>query len=307
MRKIPTISTIAILDLNVDGTGAVYGRPSHSPSLPRPLATIRPVTDTRRVRSLLTGIGLVILALIALIMYMRSVEPIEVVGTLLFLPVFLGLMFWGFPGGVVLGLAAAVGYAVLRYPAMDAIGTGRFIGLVLGRGAGYLAFGSVGGWAVGQLRASMEKLDLYDQIDDATGMLNARALFQTIDMEQSRALRYKTLFSVSVVEVPSAAFDSLGRRKRAALLKELGRNVSDGIRGADRAGHGIETGRHLLVVVLPNTGSEGARVFTTTLVGKLEEWLTKRGLASLELADSWLTFPEDELDPLKTRLRAIES
>ena len=265
------------------------------------------MTDVRRVRTLLTGIGLVILALIALIMYVRSVEPIEVVGTLLFIPVFLGLMFWGFPGGVILGLAAAVGYAVLRYPAMDAIGTGRFIGLVLGRGAGYLAFGGIGGWAVSQLRTSMEKLDLYDQIDDATGMLNARALLQAIDMEQSRALRYKTLFSVSVVEMPSVVFESLGRRKRQAVLKELGRNVSDGIRGADRAGHGVEADRHLLVVVLPNTGREGARVFTTTLASKLEEWLTKHGLRAFELADSWVTFPEDDLDPLKARLKEVES
>jgi len=307
MRKIPTIRTIAILDLSVDGTGAVYDRPVHSPSLPCPLATIRAVTDARRVRALLTGIGLVILALIALIMYVRSVEPIEVVGTLLFIPVFLGLMFWGFPGGVALGLAAAVGYAVLRYPAMDAIGTGRFIGLVLGRGAGYLAFGGIGGWAVSQLRASIEKLDLYDQIDDATGMLNARAVVQAIDMEQSRALRYRTLFSVSLVEIPDAAFESLRRRRRATILKELGRNVSDGIRGADRAGHGIESDRHLLITVLPETGREGARVFSATLVGKLGEWMEKHGFGPVDLANSSVTFPEDDLEQLKTRLRAIES
>ncbi|MFZ0492044.1 MAG: hypothetical protein WAM81_02470 [Acidimicrobiia bacterium] len=264
------------------------------------------MTD-RRARSLLTGIGLVILALIALIMYERSVEPIEVVGTLLFLPVFLGLMFWGLPGGVILGLAAAVGYAVLRYPAIDAIGAGRFIGLVLGRGAGYLAFGGVGGWAASQLRASMEKLDLYDQIDDATGMLNIRAILQAIDMEQSRSKRYRTMFSVSLVEMPGAAFESVKRRRRATVLKELGRNLSDGIRAADRAGHGIESDRHLLIIALPETGREGASVFSATLVRKLEEWMTNHGFRPVELASSSVTFPEEDLEQLKTRLRAIGS
>jgi hypothetical protein len=265
------------------------------------------VTDTRRVRALLTGIGLVILALTALILYVRSVEPIEVVATLLFMPVFLGLMFWGFPGGVILGIAAAVGYAVLRLPALDAIGTGRFIGLALGRGAGYLAFGGIGGWAVSQIRASMEKLDLYDQIDDATGLLNIRAILQAIDMEQSRSQRYRTLFSVSLVQMPGAAFESLGRRRRATALKDLGRSVSGGIRGADRAGYGVESDRHLLLVVLPETGREGAQVFSATLVRKLGEWMTNHGIAPVELAGSSVTFPEDDLEQLKTRLRAIGS
>jgi len=307
MRKIPTISTIAIRDLNVDGTEAVYDPAHHSPSVPHPVANLPPVTDARRVRALLTGIGLVILALTALIMYVRSVEPVEVIGTMLFIPVFLGLMFWGFPGGVLLGIAAAIGYAVLRLPAMDAIGTGRYVGLALGRGAGYLAFGGIGGWAVSQLRASMEKLDLYDQIDDATGMLNVRAILQAIDMEQSRSQRYRTLFSVASVDFPLAALEAFGRRKRAALLKELGRNVSDGIRGADRAGHGVESDRHLLMVVLPETGKEGARVFSGTLVGKLEEWMRNRGIGRTDLASSHVTFPEDDLERLKTRLRAIEN
>jgi len=306
IRNTPTISTIAIRDLNVDGTVAVYGPPHHSPSLHQPIANLPPVTDARRVRALLTGIGLVILALTALIMYVRSIEPIEVVGTMLFIPVFLGLMFWGFPGGVLLGIAAAIGYAVLRLPAMDAIGTGRYVGLVLGRGAGYLAFGGIGGWAVSQLRASMEKLDLYDQIDDATGMLNIRAILQAIDMEQSRSQRYRTLFSVATVEIPSAVFERFGRRRRTTILKELGRNVSDGTRGADRCGHGIDSDTHLLMIVLPETGKEGARVFTGTLVRRLNEWMNDRGIDRTGLAGASVTFPEDDLEPLKRRLESLE-
>jgi hypothetical protein len=253
------------------------------------------------------GIGLVILALIALIMYARSVDPIEVVGTLLFIPVFLGLMFWGFPGGVMLGIAAAAGYAALRSPAIAAVGAGRFIGLILGRAAGYVAFGGIGGWAAEQLRASMDKLDLYDQIDDATGMLNVRAILEAIDMERSRAVRYEKVFSVSIAEIPSSLFDHLRRRRRIAVFKDLGRYVSSGIRGADRAGHVVESDRHVLVVVLPETGGEGARSFTQSLTAKLDEWLQARGLRADAITGFSATFPDDDIDDVEARLRVLQT
>ncbi len=259
--------------------------------------------NARRLRVLLTGIGLVLLALIALIMYARSVDPVEVVGTLLFIPVFLGLMFWGLPGGVVLGIGAAVAYGVLRYPALDAMGAGRFVGLILGRAAGYLAFGGIGGWAVSQLRASVEKLELYDQIDDSTGMLNARALVEGIDMERSRSLRYKTVFSVVTVEIPSSAFEMLRSKRRDSLLRELGHMVSSGIRGADKAGHVVEGNRHLLTVVLPETGIEGSRSFRGTLVERVQEWMSDRGLGSHTLDSSAVTFPDQDVEPTLARLR----
>ena len=41
--------------------------------------------------------------------------------------------------------------------------------LIIGRGIGYLGFGALGGWAAQQLERSLEKLDLYDQVDDQTG------------------------------------------------------------------------------------------------------------------------------------------
>jgi GGDEF domain-containing protein len=263
------------------------------------------VTDVPRARVLLTGVGLIVLSLVALIMYVRSVDPIEVVGTLFFIPVFLGLMFWGLRGGVVLGIVAGAAYAALRSPAIAAVGAGRFVGLILGRGAGYLAFGAIGGWAADQLRASIDKLGLYDQIDDATGLLNARATLQVVDMERSRAHRYEKVFSVVLVEIPVSVFDRLRRRRHDTILKEFGRDLSAGIRGADRAGHALESDLHLIVVVLPETGNEGARAFGTTLRHKLDEWLSTRGIRAARVSASTLTYPDDGLDGLETRLRAL--
>lgn len=259
----------------------------------------------RRVRILLTGVGLIVLSLVALIMYVRSVDPIEVVGTLLFIPVFLGLMFWGLRGGVIVGLVAAVSYAAIRSPAIAAVGAGRFTGLILGRAAGYLAFGAVGGWAADQLRSSIDKLGLYDQIDDATGLLNARAIVQAIDMERSRARRYEKIFSVVLVEIPSAIFDAMHRRKRATVLKDIGRDLAASIRAADRCGHALESDRHLIAVILPETGHEGAQTFSNTLQLRMAEGLQKRGVTSDGIVGRSVTYPDEAVDGVEVRFRAI--
>src|SRR5258708_7740944 len=125
-------------------------------------------------RRLIVAAGLLVLALLAGVMYARRVETVEVVAVLLFVPVFLALLKWNVPGGVVSAVAAGAVYVALGWPAIHAVGFGSFSGLVVSRVSGLLAFGLVGGWANSTLRTSLTKLDLYDQIDDATGLFNAR-------------------------------------------------------------------------------------------------------------------------------------
>ena len=163
----------------------------------------------------------------------------------------------------------------------------------------------MGGWAADQLRASIDKLGLYDQIDDATGMLNARAVLETIDMERSRARRYEKIFSVVLIEIPSLVFEPLRRGKRSAVLKEIGRNLAASIRAADRCGHALEEDRHLITVVLPETGREGARSFSDTLQLRLTEDLRDRGVSPDDIVGSSVTFPDDAVDGIEARLRTI--
>lgn len=293
MRDLSIVGTSPVFQRSIrcQGFGA-FGRYYRRMDLP-------PVSY-RRTRLLLTGVGLIILALIALVMYVRRVDAIEVLGTLFFLPVFLGAMFWGWRGGVVLGLLSAAGYAALRYPAIAAVGPGRFAGLVLGRSAGYLLFGGIGGWAADQLRASIGKLDLYDQIDDATGLLNARALLESIDMERSRADRYEKVFSVAWLEF---TFPSKARRRAAGALKDLGRDLSRSIRGADRAGHAADAGGDLVVVVLPETGEAGAAAFLANLRSRAAETFARASIEPVTLGGSTVTYPGGDLETLDVRLR----
>lgn len=250
-----------------------------------------------RARRLTLGAGLGVLLVTAALMYLRRVDSVEVLATLLFVPVFVGLLFWRVAGGALLGLAAAAAYAALRYPAIEAIGADRFAGLVLGRGAAYLAFGVIGGWASRELESSVRKLELYDHIDDTTGLFNARFFVAEIDVETSRAHRYQTLFSVAVVDAPAAPFRDLPPKRRAAVLRELGRTLATSVRTVDRAVHGEDGRTHRLAVILPETGPEGARIFVDRLAERVAAFLSSRGVAVEPgaLSRSVATFPgEDE-------------
>lgn len=260
-------------------------------------------------RRLVLVAGLAVLLLVAGVMYARRVDTIEVVAVLLFIPVFLAFTFAHMIGGVAAGLLATVVYAVLRNPAIDAVGGGRFASILAGRGIGFVAFGLLGGWASRHLETSLEKLDLYDQVDDETGLFNARFFVQATDLEVARAGRYKTFFSVCMVEVPAGPVDLLPRRRRTALLRDLGAQLEAAVRSVDRAVHARDGSVHRLAVICPETGPEGARVFSDRLAERVAGLVRGRGVAlPTELVAVFCTFPGDEerLASLREQFGAID-
>jgi GGDEF domain-containing protein len=247
------------------------------------------------VRRLLLAAGLIGLALIAGLGYARGVDRLEVTATVLFIPVFVALFLWGIKGGLGAGVLAAVAYATLRYPAIQVVGFNRFVGLILSRTLAYIAFGAIGGWAASQLESSLDKLELYDQVDDETKLSNARFFLENTDMEMSRSQRYQTIFSVGTVDVPRSALDALSSRQQRSVLRDLGGLLSSSIRTVDSAVHAKDDVRHRFTVILPETGSEGARTFTERLALKLAEQLRRRNVPlEDDLAFSSITFPGDE-------------
>ncbi len=294
IRNTPISEKSATLDRSIDGMmGVSLGRIGYPGA-----------------RRLLLALGVLILGLIAGVMYVRRVETVEVIGTLLFIPVFIALVLWGVRGGTAAALLAAGAYAAFRYPAIEAVGADRFIPLIVSRGVAYLAFGVVGGWAARQLEASLEKLELYDQVDDESGLFNAGFFVQDTDLEVSRSKRYQTIFSVALVDVPGAALEGRSRRDRGRALREVGRLLTDSVRTVDRAVHAFDGARHRIAVILPETAKEGASIFVDRLAGNLTEQLVARGaqLQDGELARKAITFPGDdgELETLREEFAAID-
>jgi GGDEF domain-containing protein len=245
-------------------------------------------------RRLLLAGGLLVLLVTAGVMYARRVDTVEVVAVLLFIPVFLAFTYWRIVGGLVGGVLASLVYLFLRLDAIDQVGLNVFRGHLLSRTIAYLSFGLLGGWAASQVEDSLSKLDLYDQIDDATGLFNARFLVQDIDLERARSTRYQTLFSLVLVDVPGAAFGAMSRRQRAAALKGLGKILRESVRTVDRVVHSFDGTRHRLAVVLPETGREGAAIFATRLVDWVTDYLRQRNAATDGVTHVAHTFPDEE-------------
>jgi len=264
----------------------------------------------RKARLLLATVGLVVLAVLAAILFVRRVDGVEVGATLLFLPILLGLVFFHAKGGFAAAVVASVAYALLRQPAIDAIGFDRFAGLIASRTVAYLVFGTIGGWAMQTLQLSLDKLDIYDQIDDDTGLFNARFFVQDSDLEVARSRRYKTLFTVATVRFPTEALTGLGGRKAKAALRELGRQVGESVRTVDRVAHADEGGQHSFVAVLPETAVEGGRIFGERFADRVHEFLVERGCAldRSAVALSLITVPgdDDALQELRRRMAAID-
>ncbi len=238
-----------------------------------------------RSRTLVLTTGLVVLLVVATTMFVRRVDPVEVVATLLFLPVFVVFLIGGVRWGVVAGLTAALAYVLLRVPSIEAVGIERFAGLIATRTIGFIAFGAIGGWAGEQLRASVTKLELYDHIDDETSLHNSRAVIEAIDLEKSRANRYHEVFSVVSYRMELTGHD---RRERAALMKRLGATIERGKRAVDAAMHARDGKADVIVVILPATGNEGAHTFAAKLAGVLTTLVGE----TVELDATVITFPD---------------
>ncbi len=262
-----------------------------------------------RARLLLVVGGMGILAVLVAVLLIRSVDEIEVIATLLFVPIFLALMFFGLPGGVAGAVVATIVYIVLRQDAIDAVGWGEFSGLVIGRSLSYFLFGIVGGWASKTLELSLDKLDLYDQIDDQTGIYNARFLLQDVELERARCERYKTVFSVAFVEFPADALGPLRPRRRRTVLRELGHKVQEGVRTVDRVAHGTDGRVHRIAAVLPETATEGAAVFQSRFVVSLQQFFATNDVPDIAVTGAICTIPGDD-DALAAQLEhwaAIDS
>src|SRR5436305_15217703 len=111
------------------GTGAATARP------PRGLSY-------NQVRILMLLGGLALLGITAAVNYVRRVETAEVAAILFFIPIFIAFVFWDWKGGLIAAALAPAAYVILRQPAIDAIGAGRFTGLIFSRAVAFFAFGA---------------------------------------------------------------------------------------------------------------------------------------------------------------------
>jgi GGDEF domain-containing protein len=256
-----------------------------------------------RARALLLLSGLILIALVGLVAISRGVDRIEVLATLFFIPVFVGFLFFGIRGGLAMGVMASLGYLALRLATIELIGFEALSGQLAARVLGYLGFGLGGGWASQQIKKALDKLEAQDDIDDETGLGNARALVAAADVERARADRYQKVFSVALADLKDPKWVDLPIRRQRSAVRALGERVRKAVRSTDHVSHARQGEHHLFGIVLPETGPEGARIATENLRALLTE---QAGEASgVRLATA--TYPGEGLAPIVDVFRQIDS
>lgn len=244
--------------------------------------------DWDRARGVLLATGVALIGLIALTAFVRDVDRVEIVATLMYAPILAGLLSFGLFGGLALGLAAAGVYIGLRLPAIDLVGLTPIAGTIISRVVGFVAFGTLGGWAADQLRIALDRYELIDEIDQDSGLGNGRSVVNSLAREASRAKRYANPFSVV-----TCAFDDLDTDRRSrAKLRELGAKVAVSVRASDHAAHVRTDDGHKIILVLPETAAEGAVVVAENLDALVS------GVTGRHVTTEVMTDTGDETDPM---------
>lgn len=264
----------------------------------------------KQARWIVLGFGSALIAAVALSAFLRGADPVEVVAIVLFLPVLVALAFWRSKGGVAAAIVMSLVYIVLRFTTLpEGLEASEFVGSVLVRVLLYVGLGLFGGWANEMLEHALHKLELYDEIDDLTGVGNARAFLALTDREAARARRYNTIFSVGVIEIDRPLFASMGEREAGRTLRRFAQTLESSVRTTDAVIRVPFEEREDLAVILPETGEQGASVFTENLLRRAREEFRGEGLPAENglLRVRHLTLPGDdeELTAYEADVRAV--
>lgn len=284
---------------------------SKHPELPGEAASGGPVETLtyRQARLVVLGFGGALISGAALAAYLRGADLVEVGAVLLFLPVLVGLTLDNVRGGTVAAVLAAAVYGVVRFRTLGGLPIQEFVGTAVVRVLLYIGLGVFGGWANSMLEHALVKLELYDEVDDDTGVGNARALVSALEREIARADRYGTALSVALLQVDRLALEAAGRKGGVHALRRLCTAVESSVRTTDLVHRIPFPDAEVVVVVLTDTGRTGARQLLQRLVDGAREVFDRleAGVTAADLHGDVLAHPGDAaaLDELRERAAAV--
>lgn len=228
-------------------------------------------------RLLLLVLGLALSIGQALLAWERGAAPLEVLAPILYIPVFAGAVAWLVPGGIAGASLSSVIYGVLLLDSTREVGSALFVGLLVNRVATFFAYGFIVAMGAGYLENRLRKLELHDQVDDATDLYNSAFFLEDTGLELARSNRYRTIFSVAELTVERDAFRGLSKRRYRRALRALSARIRRAARTVDRTARLDEHTRDRILVVLPETDARGAAVFAGRLEAAARDTLAEAG------------------------------
>lgn len=149
-----------------------------------------------------------------------------------------------------------------------------------------------------QLRKANEKLKALVEIDDLTGLYNMRSIYNKLESEITRSLRFRKSLAIVMMDMDKfkSVNDSHDHLFGSYVLSEVGKIVRHNIRKVDFA---ARYGGDEFLVAITETNSQGAQLFAERLCDKIRNYNFQSGedhmklTASLGLAITHPDFPVD--------------
>lgn len=261
----------------------------------------------RQARWVVLLLGAALILGVTLTSFFLGADLVEVGAIAFLLPVVFVAAYAGPTGGALAGLSMSIAYVVIRLATLpESADVGGFVASMTTRVAIYLIIGVVGGAAMRQLESSLRKLELYDEIDDETGVGNARAVLSLTDRERARSQRYGSVFSIGIVEIDHEIFEHVRRKQATRAFRDFLQDVDHAARTSDAVARVQHGAVEQVMLVLPETGRTGAEIAISRILERAREDLGAAGMPTENgfVRSRTLTFPGDDaqLDELQLSL-----
>jgi two-component system cell cycle response regulator len=146
-------------------------------------------------------------------------------------------------------------------------------------------------------RADNRRLEELATTDPLTRVLNRRALAERLGVEMDRARRFSAQLSVLLVDVDffKQVNDSAGHLVGDEVLRQIAGLLAEAVRRVDIV---ARYGGEEFVLILPETGASGAKVFAERICGRIaaHEFKAMERNIRLTVSVGLATFPSPQID-----------
>ena len=136
-----------------------------------------------------------------------------------------------------------------------------------------------------ELSEANKKLQELVEIDDLTGLYNMRSMYQRIELEISRCLRFENGLCIVMMDMDhfKKVNDDHDHLFGSFVLQHVGKIIKENVRDID---YGIRYGGDEFMVVLSSIDYQGAEIFCERLREKIENYTFDNGDHQIHLTSS---------------------
>lgn len=183
----------------------------------------------------------------------------ETAAQLMLLVTLVAAVHYGRKGGMIVAMAAATIYVVLRIPLLSSVAgvSPTTLIMIISRLAAYGLVGVVGGDLFGRIKYMFARFENSGTIDDWSRVYNQLYAYRALEQTQGRFTRYGEPFSVVLLTLSPSLTMELRPSRQRTLIRGVANYIRGDVRMVDEVSR-LGDGR--FVMLLPHTDRDGGRI-----------------------------------------------